>query len=103
MDGYIVGCGSLVSYSNSKTCELASLNVKHTQSGKGIGQKLVSFAEEQAAQKGASKLIALSTQTFPFFTKKCGFNEGSNEDLPPKRIESLEASQRNSKILVKIL
>ncbi|MCZ6673364.1 MAG: amino-acid N-acetyltransferase [Verrucomicrobia bacterium] len=103
IDGYILGCGSLVSYAGSNTFELASLIVKQTQAGKGIGQKLVKFAEEKATQKGGKTLAALSTQTFPFFIKKCGFSEGSMEDLPEERAEQLKASQRNSKILIKEL
>ena len=103
IDGYLLGCGSLLTYPESSVCELASLIVKKTQSGKGIGQKLVSFAEEKAGEKKAKRLIALSTQTIPFFTRKCGFTEGSIEDLPAKREEELRASQRNSKVLVKDL
>ena len=103
IDGYILGSGCLVSYPNSPTYELASLIVKKTQSGKGLGQKLVSFAEEQAKKKGGTRLVALSTQTFPFFTKKCGFQEGTIEDLPQARADLLKASQRNSKILTKSL
>ncbi|MBH53322.1 MAG: amino-acid N-acetyltransferase [Opitutaceae bacterium] len=103
IDGYILGCGSLLSYPNEQLFEIASLIVKKTHSGKGIGKNLVSFAEEQATQKGGNHLIALSTQSIPFFTKKCGFDKGSIEDLPTPRVEQLNASQRNSQILVKDL
>lgn len=103
IDGYILGCGCIVSYPDSTTFELASLIVKQTQAGKGLGQKLVSFAEEQAAKKGGKKLVALSTQTFPFFIKKCGFKEGSIDDLPQSRADLLASSQRNSKVLIKNL
>ena len=103
IDGYILGCGSLVIYPESGNFELGSLIVKQTQSGKGLGQKLVTFAEQQVRDKGGIKLFAMSTQTFPFFTEKCGFKEGSVEDLPIKRAEQLKASQRNSKVLYKDL
>lgn len=103
IDGYILGSGCIVSYPDSTTFELASLIVKQTQAGKGLGQKLVSFAEEQAAKKGGKKLVALSTQTFPFFIKKCGFKEGSIDDLPQSRADLLAFSQRNSKVLIKNL
>lgn len=103
IDGYILGCGSLVSFPKSSTFEIASLIVKQTQAGKGIGQKLVKFAEAQAVEKGGKHLVAMSTQTFPFFTKKCGFVEGSIEDLPAERAEQLRASRRNSKVLIKRL
>lgn len=103
IDGYILGCGSLVAYTEDNTYELASLIVKKTQAGKGLGQKLVAFAEKQAANKGGNLLFALSTQAFRFFTQKCGFKEGSIEDLPASRAEKLETSQRNSKVLTKKL
>jgi amino-acid N-acetyltransferase len=103
IDGYILGCGSLVAYPETGNYELGSLIVKQTQSGKGLGQKLVTFAENHAREKGGKKLFALSTQTFPFFTKKCGFIEGSVENLPKERAEALRASQRNSKVLYKNL
>ncbi|MDA1067010.1 MAG: amino-acid N-acetyltransferase [Verrucomicrobia bacterium] len=103
IDGYILGCGSLVSFPHSSTFEIASLIVKQTQIGKGLGQKLVKFAEEEAVKKGGTKLVALSTQTFAFFTKKCGFKEGTINDLPSIRAEQLKTSQRNSKVLVKQL
>ncbi|QXD22407.1 amino-acid N-acetyltransferase [Opitutia bacterium ISCC 51] len=103
IDGYILGCGSLVAYPDNQSFEIASLIVKKTQAGKGLGQKLVAFAEKQAASKGGTRLFALSTQTFRFFTQKCGFTEGGRENLPSSRADKLEASQRNSKVLVKEL
>jgi amino-acid N-acetyltransferase len=103
IDGYILGCGSLVSFPNSRSFEIGSLIVKQTQIGKGLGQKLVKFAEEEAIKKGGTQLVALSTQTFAFFTKKCDFKEGSIQDLPSIRADKLLASQRNSKVLVKPL
>ena len=103
IDGYILGCGSLISYPDNQSFELGSLIVKKTQAGKGLGQKLVAFAEKQAASLGGNRLLALSTQAFRFFTQKCGFQEGSIEDLPEERANQLEASQRNSKVLFKEL
>lgn len=103
IDGYILGCGSLIGYPGTGGYELASLIVKPTQAGKGLGRKLVSFAEDQAREKGGKRLLALSTQTFSFFTQKCGFREGTRDDLPPERIELLQASKRNSKVLIKDL
>lgn len=103
IDGYILGCGSLIAYPESDSYELGSLIVKKTQAGKGLGQKLVAFAERQAATKGGNRLFALSTQAFPFFIQKCGFKEGGIDDLPSERAETLEASQRNSKVLFKEL
>ena len=103
IDGYILACGCLVGYPGSNTFEVASLMVKPSQAGKGLGTKLVKFAGETAAKRGGEHLVALSTQTFPFFIQKCGFREGSIGDLPEERAEILLSSRRNSKVLVKDL
>ena len=103
IDGYILGCGSLIPYPDSGAFEIASLIVKHSQAGKGLGQKLVNFAEAEAAKRGGGRLFALSTQTSPFFTQKCGFEEDTVDSLPKDRAEQLQASQRNSKVLTKVI
>ncbi len=103
IDGYILACCCLVGYPGSNTFEVASLAVKSSQAGKGLGTKLVKFAGETAAKRGGKRLVALSTQTFPFFIQKCGFREGSIADLPEERAEILVSSRRNSKVLVKDL
>ena len=103
IDGHILACGCLIGYPSSKTFEVASLMVKPSQLGRGLGVKLVKFAEETAARRGGTRLIALSTQAFPFFTQKCGFREGSIHDLPTERAQLLLSSQRNSKALIKDL
>lgn len=103
IDGNILGCGCLLCYPKEQIFEVASLIVKKTHSGQGIGQNLVSFAEEKAAELDAKCLVAMSTQTISFFTKKCGFEEASIEDLPTTRSEQLKASQRNSRVLIKKL
>jgi len=103
IDGYILACGCLVGYPGSNTFEVASLMVKPSQAGKGLGTKLVKFAGETAAKRDGKRLVALSTQTFPFFIQKCGFREGSIDDLPEERAKILLSSRRNSKVLVKDL
>ncbi|MBC9890217.1 MAG: GNAT family N-acetyltransferase, partial [Opitutae bacterium] len=103
IDGYILACGCLIGYPDLRTFEVASLVVKPGQSGKGLGTKLVKFAGETAAKRGGKRLIALSTQTFPFFTQKCGFKEGSIDALPVERAELLLSSRRNSRVLIKDL
>ena len=103
IDGYILACGCLIGYPGSKTFEVASLTVKPSQAGKGLGTKLVEFAGEATEKKGGNRLIALSTQTFPFFIQKCGFSEGSTNDLPEERAKLLQSSGRKSKVLIKDL
>ena len=69
----------------------------------GIGQKLMTFAEEAAKQKGVKSIFLLSTRAFNYFQQKGGYKEGSPSDLPPARREKYDSSGRNSKVLVKQL
>ncbi len=45
----------------------------------------------------------MTTQATNFFTKLCGFQEGSSDDLPDARKADYLANGRNSKILYKDL
>jgi len=103
IDESITACAALIPYSGSGVMELASVYVQPFYGGKGVGRRMVAFAAREAARKGASRLVALSTQSAPFFIKACGFEEGSVEDLPPPRREEYVASGRNSRVLVKVL
>jgi len=69
----------------------------------GIGQKLMTFAEEAAKQKGVKSIFLLSTRTFNYFQQKGSYKEGSPDDLPPARREKYDQSGRNSKVLVKTI
>ena len=51
----------------------------------------------------AATVIALSTQSFGFFTGTCGFEEADKSILPESRLKSYDESGRNAKILVKQL
>ncbi|MBV9464243.1 MAG: amino-acid N-acetyltransferase, partial [Verrucomicrobiae bacterium] len=98
-----VACIALHSYPNENTGELACLYVSPSHENSGIGKRLSHYVEGVARERGYSKLIALSTQAFTYFQKKCGFVEGTIEDLPLDRREKYEQSGRNSKILIKHL
>ena len=63
----------------------------------------IQFVEKQARELGLAELITLSTQSFNYFINKCGFLEGTPEDLPPARREKYDQSRRKSKVLVKKL
>ena len=103
IDRNLIGCVAVHLYPEEKQAELACLYVNKSSEGEGYGRKLMSFAEQLAAEKGMRQLFALSTQAFTYFQSKAGFVEGSTEDLPPSRREKYEQSGRNSKILVKKL
>ncbi len=101
IDRALVGCVALHCYPGEKKAELACLYVNKNNEGQGYGRKLMTFAEKLAAEKGMERLFALSTQTFAYFQQKGGYHEVTPAELPPERREKYEASNRNSKILMK--
>lgn len=102
-DKNLVACVALHVHPDQKTGELAFLYVSPSHENQGIAKKLIQFVEKQARDQGLSQLIALSTQAFNYFISKCGFVEGTTEDLPATRREKYDQSGRKSKVLVKPL
>jgi amino-acid N-acetyltransferase len=98
-----VACVALHVYPEVNKGELAFLYVSPSHENQGIGRKLIQFAESKARELGLDQLIALSTQAFNYFMSKCGFTEGTPDDLPPARREKYDQSGRKSKVLVKKL
>jgi amino-acid N-acetyltransferase len=98
-----VACVALHVYPDQNKGELGFLYVSPSHENQGIGRKLINFVESKAREQGLAELIALSTQAFTFFTSKCGFVEGTPDDLPPARREKYDASGRKSKVLIKKL
>jgi amino-acid N-acetyltransferase len=103
IDRNLVGCVALHIYDEDGVAELACLYVHKNQEGQGYGKKLMAFAEQLAAEKGAQQLIALSTQAFNYFQQKGGFTEVTPDVLPTERRKKYDASGRKSKVLVKTL
>lgn len=103
IDDSIIGCAALTTYPRCKTLELGSVYVHNFYEGKGVGRKLVEYAILEARGRKANKLIALSTQAYDFFTRTCGFIEGTVNDLPAARRQEYQSNGRNSRILVKSL
>jgi len=64
---------------------------------------MVEYACLMAKERGAATVIALSTQSFSFFSSACGFEESSKDILPEARLKLYEDSGRNAKVLVKQL
>jgi len=102
-DGNPVGCVAVHHYPEYKLAELACLFISASHEGAGYGRKLVSFAERKARERGAAKMLALSTQAWRYFEQKCGYSEAPKSILPPERLKKLESSGRNSRILAKPL
>ena len=104
IDENIIACVSLQFYPDKpKFAELGSLYVMPFYHHRGIGKKMVEYACMVAKERGATTVIALSTQAFSFFTSVCGFEEAEKEVLPESRLKAYEESGRNSKILTKKL
>jgi amino-acid N-acetyltransferase len=103
IDRNLVGCVALHLYPEQSIAELACLYVHKNHEGQGYGRKLMAFAEQLAAEKGAQQLVALSTQAFSYFQQKGGFSEVPADVLPPERRKKYDASGRNSKVLQKAL
>ena len=103
IDGSIVGCLYLQTYDSATVIEIGSVYVQPFYQNKGVGRHMIEYAEVDAKQRGAKRVIAMTTQATNFFTKLCGFQEGSATDLPESRKADYQANGRNSKILFKEL
>jgi amino-acid N-acetyltransferase len=101
IDRNLAGCVAVHFFPEAEIAEMACLYVAKSHEGQGHGRKLMAFAEQLAAKKGAKHLLALSTQAYNFFQQKGGFVEVGPEALPPERRRKWEASGRNSKIMRK--
>ncbi len=104
IDENIIACVTLYFYPDKpQMAEVGSLYVLPFYNNRGIGKKMVDFACMMAKERGATTVIALSTQSFGFFTSVCGFAETTKEILPEARLKLYEDSGRNAKVLVKQL
>jgi amino-acid N-acetyltransferase len=104
IDENIIACVTLYFYAESpQTAEVGSLYVIPFYHNRGIGKKMVEYACLQAKERGATSVIALSTQSFGFFTNICGFEETGKEILPEARLKQYDESGRHAKILLKRL
>jgi amino-acid N-acetyltransferase len=104
IDENIVACVTLYFYPDKPdVAEVGSLYVVPFFHNRGIGKKMVDFACMVAKERGARTVIALSTQSFGFFTNVVGFEETTKDILPDARLKLYEDSGRNAKVLVKQL
>ncbi|MBI4624427.1 MAG: amino-acid N-acetyltransferase [Verrucomicrobia bacterium] len=104
IDENIIACVTLYFYPDKpQTAEIGSLYVMPFYHHRGIGKKMVDYACMIAKERGATTTIAVSTQSFGFFSNVCGFEETTKEILPEARLKLYEDSGRNAKVLVKRL
>jgi len=102
IDGNLFGCVSLTFFPDQPdVAEIGSLFVVPFYHGRGAGRKMVEYACREARAQGAKKIIALSTQSFTFFSAICGFDEADRDVLPPSRQTSYAQMKRNPRILIK--
>jgi amino-acid N-acetyltransferase len=102
LDQTIVGCVCIHPW-DKDSVEVEAVYVQPFYQRKGVGKRLVDFAVREAAKQGFRRVFALSTQSFAFFRKVCGFAETGPEILPAQRREELEKSGRNSRVLLREL
>lgn len=103
IDENIIACVTLILYPQTSLAELGSLYVLPFYHHRGIGKKMVEYACLMAKERGATQIIALSTQSFGFFTNVCGFEEADKTILPESRLKQYDDSGRNAKVLRKAL
>jgi amino-acid N-acetyltransferase len=103
IDGSIVACVNLQSYDQGRVIEVGSVYVQPFYQNRGVGRKMVQFAQAEAKRNGAMRLIAVTTQASNFFVQLCGFIEGGESKLPPARLADYNCNGRNSKVLYREL
>ena len=104
VDENIIACVTLYFYPDKlQTAEVGSLYVVPFYHNRGIGKKMVDYACMVAKERGATQVIALSTQSFGFFTNVVGFEETTKDVLPDARLKLYEDSGRNAKVMLKKL
>ncbi|MBL9190591.1 MAG: amino-acid N-acetyltransferase [Opitutaceae bacterium] len=104
IDENIIACVTLYFYPDkTQVAEVGSLYVMPFYHNRGVGKKMVDYACMVAKERGATTVLALSTQSFGFFTNVVGFEETTKDALPEARLKLYEDSGRNAKVLVKRL
>ena len=99
IDGSIVACMQLRSYESARVIELSSVYVQSCYQQRGIGRKMIEFAKVSARQRGAKRLLLVTTQAHNFFHQVCGFTLSNPSDLPDVRLQEYIADERNGRIL----
>ncbi len=104
IDENIIACVTLTFYPDKpQLAEIGSVYVMPFYQNRGIGRKLVEYACLRAKERGATQVLALSTQSYSFFTSVMNFEETTSAALPEARLKSYAESGRNPKVLIKTL
>ena len=94
IDGHAHACGALHQWGEQG--EIAAIAVDRAYADMGLGNRMVRFLINKAAQKGLRRVFALTTQTQDWF-ETLGFTESGIETLPEERQKTYN-SGRNSKV-----
>jgi len=104
IDENLIACVSLYFYPDKpQLAEVGSLYVLPFYHNRGIGRKMVDYACMMAKERGAKTIVALSTQSYSFFTSVLGFEETTKDAPPDARLRLYAESGRNPKVLTKEL
>ncbi|AKC82846.1 N-acetylglutamate synthase [Verrucomicrobia bacterium IMCC26134] len=104
IDENIIACVTLTFYADKpQLAEIGSVYVMPFYQNRGIGRKLIEFACLRAKERGATQALALSTQSYSFFTSVMNFEEATTAVLPEARLKSYAENGRNPKVLIKAL
>ena len=95
----IIGCAALYPFPSDKAVELACLAVNPFYRDGGRGERILSYAEKRAKEKGFKTMFVLSTQTTQWFLER-GFVESDVSKLPQEK-QALYNYSRRSKIYSK--
>lgn len=80
--------------------EIAALATAQDTDSKGVGKKLMQYLMLQAKKRKFKKVYVMTLKTGDWF-ERLGFKKVENKDeLPKKRLESLQASKRASRVYV---
>jgi len=99
-DKHIIGCAALYPHDNGFG-ELACLAVHQAYQGQELGHELLNAIQTAAAHSQIDKLFLLTTHTHHWFIEH-GFKVSQLNELPEAK-QALYNSQRNSKVLIKLL
>ncbi len=101
LDGAIIGCAALYTYSKEQIAELACVAVHADYLKGGRGDALLQSMEKRAQELNMQQLFVLTTQTAHWFRER-GFEAAPIKSLPILR-RKLYNFQRNSKVFYKTL
>ena len=96
VDDTVQGCAALRMLDHG-TAEIESLVIAEGYRAEGSGRQLVETLMRRAAEHGATRVVALTTQAADFFMS-LGFEEASPDSLPTDRAQAYDRS-RNSRVL----